>query len=195
MAASVFRLTVSGVFPVAMAMLFYLAEKKTGFHKLSYRMRQTVIGVCFGMLAVLSTEFGIPMNGAVVNVRDAAPLTAGLIFGGPAGIIAAVIGGVERWFSPLWGGGEFTRVACSVSTVMAGVFAAAIRKYLLDGKRATWAYALAVAVATEVLHMIMVFLTNAQDIRRAFTTVELCALPMIIANGLSVMLATMRQFT
>ena len=38
--------------------------------------------------------------GAVVNVRDAAPLTAGLIFGGPAGIIAGFIGGL-LWMKKL----------------------------------------------------------------------------------------------
>ena len=191
MAESAFRLVISGALPVLLSAAFYLAEKRTAFQNLKYMTRQSIIGVCFGVLAVLSTEFGIPMEGAVVNVRDAAPLTAGLIFGGPAGIIAGVIGGVERWFSPLWGGGELTRLACTLATTLAGVFAAMVRKFLLDDKRATWAYALAVGIAMEVLHMIMVFLTNSDDIRQAFTVVQICAMPMILANGLSVMCAAL----
>ena len=41
----------------------------------------------------IETEFGIPINDAQVNCRDAAVLSAGLLFGGPAGIIAGLIGG------------------------------------------------------------------------------------------------------
>ena len=74
-------------------------EKKSGFGKLSSRQKQGIIGAAFGVIAILATEFGIPVDGAVLNVRNAAPLTAGLIFGWPSGLIAGLIGGVERWFS------------------------------------------------------------------------------------------------
>ena len=37
--------------------------------------------------------------------------------------------------------------------------------------------------------MLLVFLTNAADIQRAFTVVQICALPMIVANSISVMLS------
>ena len=47
-------------------------------------------------LSVCGTEFGVNIGGAILNVRDTAPLCAGLIFGGPAGIIAGIAGGVER---------------------------------------------------------------------------------------------------
>ncbi len=57
--------------------------------------RQCVYGVLFGALAIIGTEWGIPIDGAQVNCRDAAVLTAGLLFGAPAGIIAGVIGGLS----------------------------------------------------------------------------------------------------
>lgn len=52
---------------------------------------------------MVGSEFGVPIDGAIINVRDAAPLCAGLIFGPTAGILAGVIGGLERWFAVLWG--------------------------------------------------------------------------------------------
>ena len=82
-----------------------LLNQRSSFGRLPYAVRQITIGVCFGGLAVLFTEFGINIGSATINVRDAAPLCAGLLFGGPAGIIAGVIGGVERWFAALWGAG------------------------------------------------------------------------------------------
>ena len=77
-----------------LAVILYLMEKKTPFGKVNYKLKQIIIGVLFGALAAFSTEYGIDVNGAVMNVRDASPLCAGLIFGAPAGIIAGLIGGI-----------------------------------------------------------------------------------------------------
>lgn len=105
---TLFRLITATLLPVVVAVGFYQAEKKGRFGKLSPLWKQTTIGIVFGVIAILATEFGIPVDGAVLNVRNAAPLTAGLIFGWPAGIIAGLLGGVERWFSHA---GDYTRLA------------------------------------------------------------------------------------
>ena len=151
---TLFRLITASLLPVLVTVGFYLAEKKSRFKNISNIWKQTIIGVSFGVIAILATEFGIPVDGAVLNVRNAAPLTAGLLFGWPAGIIAGLLGGVERWFS---NAGDYTRLACSIATVVAGVFGAAVRKFMLDNKKASWFYGLAVGVTTEVLHMLLVF--------------------------------------
>ena len=183
---TLFRLITATLLPAAVAVGFYQAEKKSRFGRISNSWKQIIIGVTFGIVAILATEFGIPVDGAVLNVRNAAPLTAGLIFGWPAGIIAGLVGGVERWFS---NAGEYTRLACSVGTIVAGIVGAGVRKFMMDNKKASWFYGLAVGVTTEVLHMLLVFLTNAGDIQRAFTVVQICAVPMIAANSISVMLS------
>ena len=183
---TLFRLITATLLPVVVAVGFYQAEKKGRFGKLSPLWKQTTIGIVFGVIAILATEFGIPVDGAVLNVRNAAPLTAGLIFGWPAGIISGLLGGVERWFSHA---GDYTRLACSIGTIVAGIIGAGVRKFMMDNKKASWFYGLAVGVTTEVLHMLLVFLTNAGDIQRAFTVVQICAVPMIAANSISVMLS------
>ena len=183
---TLFRLVTATLLPVVVAVGFYQGEKKGRFGKLSPLWKQTTVGVVFGVIAILATEFGIPVDGAVLNVRNAAPLTAGLIFGWPAGIIAGLLGGVERWFSHA---GDYTRLACSIGTIVAGIIGAGVRKFMMDNKKASWFYGLAVGVTTEVLHMLLVFLTNAGDIQRAFTVVQICAVPMIAANSISVMLS------
>ncbi|MBQ1477244.1 MAG: hypothetical protein IIZ33_03780, partial [Erysipelotrichaceae bacterium] len=113
--------------PVAItAILETLLEKEK--IRISYQLQQVLIGIIFGIAAILATEFGVNFGGAVINVRDAAPLCAGLIFGAPAGIIAGLIGGLERWFAVLWGAGYYTRLACTISTILAGIIAALLRK-------------------------------------------------------------------
>ncbi len=175
--------------PVVLSALIYLAERTNAARKIPYITRQVLIGIMFGALAIMGTEFGVKIDGAVINARDASPICAGLLFGAPAGIIAGVIGGVERWLAVFWGAGEYTRLACSISTILAGVFAAVLRKYMFDNKKPKWHYCLATAIITEVVHMLMIFLTNMSDVHTAFSFVRACSLPMVAINGLSVMLA------
>ncbi len=182
-------LSLIALFPVVLSALIYLTERTKVASKMSYIAKQLITGIVFGGLAILGTEFGIKIDGAIINARDASPICAGLLFGAPAGIIAGIIGGVERWLAVIWGAGEYTQLACSVSTVLAGAFAAALRKYMFDNKKPKWYYCLAIAVITEIVHMLMIFLTNMNDVRTAFSFVRICSLPMIAVNGLAVMLA------
>lgn len=182
-------LSLIALFPVVLSALIYLTERTKAASKMSYIAKQVITGIMFGGLAILGTEFGIKIDGAIINARDASPICAGLLFGAPAGIIAGIIGGVERWLAVIWGAGEYTQLACSVSTVLAGAFAAALRKYMFDNKKPKWYYCLAIAVITEIVHMLMIFLTNMNDVRTAFSFVRICSLPMIAVNGLAVMFA------
>lgn len=185
------QLTAIAALPVGLSVILYILDKKTAFHKIKYVPKQLIFGILFGLLAICATEFGVNVGGATVNVRDSAPLCAGLIFGGPAGIIAGIIGGVERWFAVLWGAGEYTRLACSVSTVLVGVVAALLRKFMFDNKKPSWYYSLAISIIMEDVHMLMIFLTNMSDVHVAFSFVKICSLPMISINGIAVMLSVL----
>ncbi|MGN1051826.1 MAG: SpoIIE family protein phosphatase, partial [Candidatus Scatosoma sp.] len=186
---TVLKLAGATLLPVLLAAALYLSEKKTRYGKLKYRGRQLITGVLFGVVAVCATQFGVPVDGAILNIRNAAPLTAGLIFGAPAGIIAGVIGGVYRLIATLWGAGEFSAVACSLSCLLAGLFGAGCRKFMFGNKKPSPFYGLAIGVTTEVLHMLLLFVTNTDDVYAAYGIVEKCALPMIACNGVSVMLS------
>ena len=190
-AETVLQFALATFLPVIAAVGFYFLEKSTSFGKLRYGIQQAIIGLVFGLIAVCGTEFGINAYGATMNVRDAAPIVAGLLFGGPAGIVAGVIGGVERWFSVLWGRGMFTRVGCSVATVAVGFYAAILRKYMFDGKKPSWLIALAIGVVAEVLHLTLIFVTNMDSMEQAITVVRACTMPMLLCNGLSVMFSVL----
>ena len=164
----------------------YLADKHTSFKKLSYVTKQVTIGVIFGGVSAFASSFGVSWLGAIVNVRDAAPLSAGLIFGAPAGIIAGFIGGLYRWFSVYWGAGTYTRIACSIATILAGFMAAILRKRMFDNKKPTWGYGVCIALACEVIHMILIFVTNMNNSSEAFEFVKGAAIPMMIGNATAV---------
>ena len=102
------KLGIVTLLPVFTSTLVYFLEKKTNFSKITYWRKQILIGLIFGVVACLATEFGIQINGATINVRNAAPLASALLFGRPSGIIAGVIGGLYRFFATYWGAGQFS---------------------------------------------------------------------------------------
>ena len=180
------RLTIPILLNCILVLGVYLADKYTPMRRLSYVKKQIMIGVLFGGVSVFASSYGVEWLGAVVNVRDAAPLSAGLIFGAPAGIISGLIGGLYRWFSVYWGGGVYTRLACSIATVLAGLMAAGLRKLMFDNKKPTWGYGVCIAVACEVIHMILIFVTNMDNSSQAFEFVKGATVPMIIGNAVAV---------
>ena len=183
------QLFLAGLLPGLLSVVFYALEKKTKFQNWNYWLRQILIGLVFGGIAVLGTEFGVSIVGVTMNVRDAAPLCAGLIFGAPAGIISGVIGGVERYVAAAWGAGAYSKVACSVATCFAGFYAAGLRKFMFEDKKPAWYYGFIAGAITEVLHMLVLFLTHVDDARQALIVVQKCAMPMIFMCAVSVTLA------
>ena len=169
-----------------LVLFVYLADKHTPFKKLPYITKQIIIGILFGGVSAFASSYGVEWLGAIVNIRDAAPLSAGLIFGAPSGIIAGFIGGLYRWFSIYWGGGAYTRLACSIATILAGFMAAGLRKLMFDNKKPTWGYGVCIAVTCEVIHMILIFITNMNNSSQAFEFVQGATVPMIIGNAVAV---------
>ncbi len=179
-------LIITAVLPVIVSVLLHLLFRYERMKVISYRNRQIIVGIIFGMVAVCGTEFGIPITGATINARDAAPLCAGLLFGPMAGIIAGLIGGIERWFAVAWGAGYYTRVACTISTIVVGIAAGVLKKYIFEYKNPNTIQAFGAGVVMEVVHMLMIFLTNMSDVRRAFEYVTACTVPMVLLNALAV---------
>lgn len=187
-------LTMVALLPVIIAVFLYALDRFTAFGQADKKLKQIIYGLIFGVVAILGTECGIPLNGAQLNCRDASVLIAGLMFGAPAGLIAGIIGAVERWFAVAWGVGTFTRTACSVSTLIAGFYSAALRKYMFEGKKPGVIISFAIGIVMEVFHMTMIFVTNMSTPEQAMSVVYSCTVPLVLANGFSVMIASLCLF-
>ncbi|MBR3235266.1 MAG: SpoIIE family protein phosphatase [Atopobiaceae bacterium] len=175
--------------PAAVSAALTVLIRRTKLGEASYWPWQIACGVIFGLIAIMGTEMGINTHGATMNVRDAAPIVAGLYFGGPAGIIAGLIGGIERWFSVLWGRGMFTRLGCSLATALSGLYAALLNRYLFDERKPSWPMAFSIGMVAEVLHLLLIFLTNLDHAVLAYEVVRVCTIPMVTCNALAVALA------
>ena len=180
------RLMIPILLNCILVFVVYLADKHTPAKKLPYMAKQIIIGLLFGVVSAFASSYGVQWLGTTVNVRDAAPLSAGLIFGAPAGILSGLIGGLYRWFSVYWGGGTYTQLACSVATILAGFMAAGLRKLMFDNKKPTWVYGICIAIVCEVIHMILIFLTNMDNSSYAFEFVKGATIPMVLGNAAAV---------
>ena len=64
--------------------------------------------------------------------------------------------------------------------------AAGLRKLMFDNKKPTWGYGVCIAVTCEVIHMILIFITNMDNSSKAFEFVKGATIPMIIGNAVAV---------
>ena len=143
------------------------------------------IGVIYGICAVLSTHYGVNHVHMMLNVRDLGPLIAGLFFNPISGIVAGVIGGIERYIAgTFYNIGSFTRLACSLSTILAGILAYFWNKFLFKGKKPFPFPALFIGAVMEVFHMYVVIITHRDDMTMAFYVVDACSIPMIVFSAL-----------
>ena len=139
------------------------------------------LGFIYGILSVFSTHVGVDYGNMVLNVRDLGPMAAGLFFDPLSGIIAGMIGGIERYIvGTYFEVGAYTRIACSISTCFAGFFAAFLHIFIFKREKPSIAYAFFMGSVIEVFHMYVVFLTHRDDMRMAFDVVRICSVPMIL---------------
>ncbi len=165
--------------------------------EINWKLR-IIIGLVYGFTAILSTHFGVDYGDMVINVRDLGPMIAGLFFDPISGIIAGLIGGIERYIAgTFFNVGSFTRVACSISTCFAGVFAAFMHVYIFKRRKPSTAYAFFMGAVIEVFHMYVLFITHRDDMEMAFSVVKTCAMPMILfsALGLSACAEMVRYYS
>jgi sigma-B regulation protein RsbU (phosphoserine phosphatase) len=138
---------------------------------------QVILTVVFGIVSIYGTISGVEVLGAIINVRDLAPMVAGLTCGPFVGIGAGLIGAAHRMTL-----GGFTMVSCSLATVLAGLFGGIV--WLLAGKKFVGIkVAVFFAVLMEGLHMLLALII-CRPFADAIEVVENATIPMMVANAL-----------
>jgi len=137
----------------------------------------------FGLFSIFGTYIGTTEStGAIANIRDLAPMVAGLVVGPYVGLAVGLIGGIHRFFL-----GGVTCIPCSLATVLAGVLGGAV--YVLNKEKLVGVVpAMLFAAGIELMHGGLALLL-VQPYSLAVEIV-LTAIPqMIIANSLGVGIA------
>ncbi|NYB51367.1 MAG: SpoIIE family protein phosphatase [Methanobacteriaceae archaeon] len=138
---------------------------------------QLILILIFGGISIYGSYSGVNIFGAIANVRDLGPMVAGLVGGPIVGLGAGLIGGLHRLTM-----GGFTCIPCSLSTVLAGVFAGII--YLANKKRFIGIFgAVLFSILMESLHLLLALILTS-PYSKAVVVVENLYIPMILANAL-----------
>ena len=183
------RMTGVTLLYVAITAGLWLCFRKKAPYSLWFRI---LFGLVFGGISVLANHFGIDYGYMLLNVRDIGPLAAGLFFSPLSGVLAGLIGGVERFIAgEVWKIGSFTTMACSVSTVLAGLLGAFMHWKIYKGKRPPVLHAFLLGVLTEVFHMYAVLIFRRDALFLAYQVVSTVAIPMIAFTSAGLMLCSM----
>jgi sigma-B regulation protein RsbU (phosphoserine phosphatase) len=112
------------------------------------QLRDYVVFVLiFGLFSIFGTYVGIPTDyGAISNIRDLAPMVAGLVGGPYIGLAVGLIGGIHR----LSLGGD-SALACCLATILAGLLAGMVYRFR-NGELLGIIPAMIFAVGIELLH-------------------------------------------
>jgi len=179
------ELFLKGILPVAETAAFMACVAilifSIRFFKKPNISSKIITGIIFGLLAIYGTMRGIKLENAIVNVRDTAPMIAGLVGGPITGIIAGLIGGIQRYFV-----GGFTAIPCALATIIAGTVAGLLSFKIIKSKHLIFNAALLVA-CVELLHMFLILIIG-NPFSKAFVIVNEIYIPMIVGNVLGVVL-------
>ena len=185
----ILKMSVAVAVYVLVSALLWLLWRKKKVHTVWLKI---FVGLVYGGACVLSNHIGIDYGTMNLNVRDIGPLAAGLFFDPLSGILAGVIGGVERYIAgELWNIGHFTRVACAISTGLAGILAAVLHRWVYRGERPSVVQSFCLGAVMEVFHMYAVLFTNRDDITTAYYVVRTVAYPMVIFTAIGVALCSL----
>ncbi|NTV01052.1 MAG: hypothetical protein HGA55_08040 [Methanoregulaceae archaeon] len=106
-----------------------------------------VFVILFGLFSVFGTLVGIPDKyGSISNIRDLAPIVAGLVAGPYVGLAVGLIGGIQRFTL-----GGISCLACSLSTILAGLLAGLVFHFR-KGKLLGPVWAMLFAAGIELMH-------------------------------------------
>lgn len=161
---------------------FFLSRSrfiKGYLQKISLTKKDKIIfSVVFGLIGIIGTYSGVPVNGAIANSRSIGVIVAGL-FGGPTiGLFAGLIAGIHRMLIP---DGRFTAIACGISTIIGGLIAGYSKNYV-SKQQAKWFFGAILTIFIEAIQMLIILLI-ARPFDQALSLVQLIFLPMAFINA------------
>lgn len=151
--------------------------------------QNVLLSLLFGGFGIISTYFGIRVNGAIANTRIIGVMAGGLLCGPFVGIGAGIVSGVHRFLYDI---GGITTVPCTITTFLAGISAAII--YKRTKKEEFWLYGLIAGLVLESIEMVLI-LTLSRPFEQALAIVKSIYVPMSFTNaiGIAILIAMIQN--
>ncbi len=137
------------------------------------------MAVIFGLIGIVGTYYGIPVNGAIANSRVIGVFVGGWLGGPVVGFLSGIIAGGHRFLMDI---GGFTALACGISTLVEGLIGGYGSK-LFKNSKINWLGALILGALAEVVQMVII-LSIAKPYSAALELVSIIWLPMVVVNSI-----------
>lgn len=165
------------------AVIAYVLSHTQAFRlifKESTSVREKLILIfIFSTISIAGTYFGIPIEGALANVRDTGTIVSGLLGGPVVGTAVGLISGAHRIYL-----GGFTAVQCGIATLFGGILAGYIH-VRTKPKTPEWITGTITGVCVILFSMGLILLF-AKPYETALSLVIQIILPMSMANALGI---------
>ena len=172
--------------PAVFAVGIYLLNRKNVFDRVNIHIRQVITGIIFGVIACVLATCGSKTSGELIRLNDSAILCSGLIFGGPAGIIAGVICSLYSYFVLFPTLSEFVRISLIVACVIAALYSAFARRFMFENKMPSWIMGFFAGITMEVIHFNLLFSADVNDFSDILSVLNATTIPAIVSNGIAV---------
>ena len=156
----------------ALSMLFFSSSARSKLHKEHKNAHRILLAVVFGIFSIYASASAVEVDGALCNCRNLAPLYAGLVGGPVAGIGAALIGGLFRYF--VYGGAS--AMPCMLACFCAGIIGSVLHRAVKKPARYSLLTGLCGSVLTEGIHMALLCIFGLASIAAKIW------LPILLAN-------------
>ena len=181
-----FKLIGTILLPALSAVGIYVLNKRKVFDGINKHVKQVMIGIIFGIIACILATFGSTSSGELIRLNDSAIICAGLIFGGPAGIISGIICSVYSYFASFLTLSGFIHTSLVIGSLVAGVYSAFARRFMFENKTPSWVMGLFVGITMEVIRFDLLFTADVNEFKDILLVLNATTIPAIVSNGIAV---------
>lgn len=189
---NIIRILLNLLLPVlAIAFVDWVNRKSGNVSDQKKNVTKTVLlGVLFGLIAILCSEFGIKIGNEQISSRNATIITTCFFVDGYAGIITGIIAAIESVISLALGNHGFTAVADVSCAIISCVIAITLKKVMFDNKRPNLLMTIFNGIVIAEIHLALIFTTNLNRSDELAELMNTCGTPLLILNGLVLLLVS-----
>ncbi|WP_409966951.1 SpoIIE family protein phosphatase [Bengtsoniella intestinalis] len=169
---------------IVLISLLYPLSQSAPIAALPHKIRQLYLGISLGLLACINIGLSVEIGDRVISPCNGIVLTAGLVFGGPAGILAGLIAGFYNYLCTFWLSGVTPHWSTAFAAILAGFIGAGLRTFLFEDKRPNWSEGILFGCLVPVFNILFLILSNINNLGITFAGIKACAFPFIAVNGL-----------
>ena len=188
---TVLELIVNTMLPFLVTLVLeYIRKDNQIKHSMKFRI---IVGIILGITSAFGSELGTAVsNGALINTRSAAVVSAGLFFGCTAGIISGVIASMERVLAAfVWhSAGTYTVWACALATLVIGTVAGLLHRSAFRNRHYVLWIGLLIGGTSEIFHIGLNLLFKLNDFQTMWTIAKEVFWPQVLCNAVAIGLSS-----